>query len=82
MAQSLDDALVALHNAAWTAAKLATKSFDPRATRLRELSGETGDIVDGFERPAPVFRSIRKPAPLPSDPHKAMGEILRRVRSA
>ena len=82
MAQSLDDAMVALHNAAWTMAKLATKAKDPRAGRLRELSGETGDMVDGFDRPAPVFRSIRKPAPLPRDPHMAMGEILRRVRLA
>ena len=81
MAQSLDDALVALHNAAWTAAKLATKSFDPRAARLRELSGETGDIVDGFERTAPVCRSVRQPAPLPRDPHKAMGVVLQRARA-
>lgn len=81
MAQSLDDALVALHNAAWTAAKLATQSSDPRAPRLREISGETGDIVDGFDPPAPVFRSVRKPAPLPRDPHKAMGVVLQRARA-
>ena len=81
MAQSFDDALVALHNAAWTAAKLASKAEDPRAARLRQLSGETGDMVDGFERPAPVFRSVRKPAPLPRDPHKAMGEVLKRARA-
>ena len=81
MAQSLDDALVALHNAAWIAAKLASKAEDSRAARLREISGETGDLVDGFERPAPMFRSIRKPAPLPRDPHKAMGEVLKRARA-
>lgn len=56
---ALDDALIALHNAARAAAKAATKAHDPRAARLREISGETGDMVDGFERPALVFKSRR-----------------------
>ncbi|MGP9790666.1 hypothetical protein [Roseinatronobacter sp. NSM] len=55
----VDDDIVALANAAFIASRSASKSGDHRAARLRELAGETMDMADGFERPAPVFRSRR-----------------------
>lgn len=81
MARSVDDALTALHNAAIIAARAASKADDPRAAHLREVSGETADMVDEFEQAAPVFKSCRSPAPLPRDPHKAMGEVLKRAKA-
>jgi hypothetical protein len=81
MGPSFDDAMTALHSAAIVAARAASKADDPRAARLREIAGETGDMLDGFNRPAPVFKSRRVPPPLPRDPHLAMGEVLRRARA-
>jgi hypothetical protein len=44
---TLQDALHALNEAAYSAARAASKAKDPRAADLRKLATETDRIVDG-----------------------------------
>jgi hypothetical protein len=54
MVSTLDEALRALNNAAYAAAKAARKESDPRAAELKALALRTDDLVEGRASPAPA----------------------------